>query len=316
LIAYFPWREEDELTNGFLTAQESFLAKSCTHISLNNQFANAVEAAVHEIQSLNEIITKDYIAPFVAPNTEHIAAEDNNNNDTCIQSDDQQALFNIENEEIVIDSDIDLQFDNIDNVIKEAINISAGKQEGDDMLVMTSSSLPDAKFNSLVESLNSDQKSVFEYIKEHACSTQSPFHLFISGQGGTGKSYIISVIKEYIQRTSGTYKATMTTDPTGVAAFNIQGVTLHRALCLPVEHRSTSRYTLLSAEKLSILRQFWNEVNTLIIDEISMVPYETFLQIHLRLNVINGIEDSNVFFGGLNIIAVGDFFQLPPPSTL
>ena len=212
---------------------------------------------------------------------------------------------------IIAETELQLHNYHVDEMMNDAVNnISAGKQEGDDILTMTSSSLPDAKFNSLVESLNSDQKAVFDFIKENCM--KPPYYLFISGPGGTGKSYIITVIKEYIHRIYGTNKATMTTAPTGVAAFNIQGITLHRALCLPVQHRSTSKYMQLSAEKLSVLRQFWNEVNTLIIDEISMVPYETLMQIHLRLNVIKGIEDPNVFFGGLNIIAVGDFYQLPP----
>ena len=100
LIAFWPWRQEEELINGFENAHESFIAKSVSHPSLNNKFASAVEAAVHEIHSLNDNITKDCIAPFVAPNTEHITTEDSNTDKIdASPTDDQQALFNIGNEE-------------------------------------------------------------------------------------------------------------------------------------------------------------------------------------------------------------------------
>ena len=53
-------------------------------------------------------------------------------------------------------------------------------------------------------------------------------------------------------------------------------------------------------------------VHTIIIDEISMVSYKTLGFIHQRLTEIKGTNDTEEYFGGLNIIAVGDFYQLPP----
>ena len=100
--------------------------------------------------------------------------------------------------------------------------------------------------------------------------------------------------------------------PTGVAAFNIGGLTIHRALNLPVEHGNSTTYRKLGAERLKELRQSWKYVNTIIIDEISMVSYKTMSFIHKRLTEIKGTDDTEVLFGGLNVIAVGDFFQLPP----
>ena len=77
----------------------------------------------------------------------------------------------------------------------------------------------------------------------------------------------------------------------------------------PVEHSRNTRYRPLNAEKL---RKAWSSVNTVVIDEISMVSYQTLYFVHRRLTEIKGTNDTETLFGGLNIIAVGDFYQLPP----
>ena len=144
-------------------------------------------------------------------------------------------------------------------------------------------------------------------------SMPSPFRMFITGGAGTGKSHVISVIKEHLERTHiGAGNACVLMAPTGVAAFNIGGLTIHRALNLPVEHGNSTTYRKLGAERLKDLRQSWKYVNTVIIDEISMVSYKTMSFIHKRLTEIKGTDDTEVLIGGLNVIAVGDFFQLPP----
>ena len=86
-------------------------------------------------------------------------------------------------------------------------------------------------------------------------SLPEPLHLFITGGAGTGKSHLISVIKEHIERShTGSQNACMLVAPTGVAAFNIGGLTIHYAFSLPVKHGNFTRYTKLSAEKLHQLR--------------------------------------------------------------
>uniref|UniRef100_A0A1X7T5X1 ATP-dependent DNA helicase n=1 Tax=Amphimedon queenslandica TaxID=400682 RepID=A0A1X7T5X1_AMPQE len=65
----------------------------------------------------------------------------------------------------------------------------------------------------------------------------SPFRMFITGGDGTGKSHVISVIKEHLERAHiGAGNACVLMAPTGVAAFDIGGLTIHWALNLPVEH--------------------------------------------------------------------------------
>ena len=101
----------------------------------------------------------------------------------------------------------------------------------------------------------------------------------------------------------------------GVAAFNIGGATLHSALKLPVENghggdRATSKYKQLRGEALQDLQHAWRDVRYLIIDEISMVSKTQLQNASKRLQEVTGKR--GVPFGGLSVITVGDFYQLPP----
>ena len=97
--------------------------------------------------------------------------------------------------------------------------------------------------------------------------------------------------------------------PTGVAAFNIGGLTIHRALQMLVEHGRLAHQISLGALALHVLRDLWKGVHTIIIDEVSMVSYQILKSIHSRLCKIYASDE---IFGGLNVIAVGDFYQLSP----
>ena len=63
--------------------------------------------------------------------------------------------------------------------------------------------------------------------------------------------------------------------PTRVAAFNIGGLTIHKALNLPLEHGKRTAYRKLVSKRLHGMRHLWKSVTTIIIDEISMVSYQT-----------------------------------------
>ena len=112
---------------------------------------------------------------------------------------------------------------------------------------------------------------------------------------------------------SGTFEPddviVLLTAPTGVAAFNINGMTLHSALLL-----STSKYTgfqPLNHDKLNTLRTKLTNLTLIVIDEVSMVGANMLLEVHKRLQQVKRVS-SNVTFGGVSILAVGDLYQLPP----
>lgn len=100
-----------------------------------------------------------------------------------------------------------------------------------------------------------------------------PYQVFLSGPGGVGKSHIISLIHRdtvKLLRLSGQVQPddvkVLLTAPTGVAAFNIQGMTLHSALLL-----TTSKFSNqpLTQDKLNTLRTKLSNLQLLIIDEIN-----------------------------------------------
>ena len=99
------------------------------------------------------------------------------------------------------------------------------------------------------------------------------------------------------------------TAPTGTAAYNIGGVTLHNFFQLPLGQ--SNNHTNLSSDKLASLRNRLSKLKILIIDEISMVGADMLAQLHERLQVITCLP-GDIPFGCISILAVGDLQQLPP----
>jgi hypothetical protein len=306
MIMYFPWRTEEDLTRGFSSAKEAFESKSSSFTFPDTEFGEVIEQAVKEVQQLNDCVVKDYIAPIVAPNIE------------CVDNDLELPLNNtFQNSVLEIDS------------IPEDTTSEHTQLYGDEISAIGSTRMTDTQFDSLRNSLNEEQRLALDFVQKHSTDLQlyqngssakppEPYHLFISGAGGSGKSYLISAIVELIRRMFPVDdgSSVITTAPTGVAAFNINGVTIHRALGLPIQHGKSAKFKPLTGERLKLMRQYWKYTNTVIVDEISMVSYDVLLHVNLRLNEIKGITNPNVFFGGLNFICVGDFFQLPPVHGL
>ena len=99
---------------------------------------------------------------------------------------------------------------------------------------------------------------------------------------------------------------------TGVAAHNIDGITVHPAFMLNDRKSSYSTYYGLGADTLNTLQLHLEQLMVVIIDEISMIGAETLYKIHMHLQEIKGLNYSDTRFGNVTIIAVGDLYQLPP----
>ena len=158
--------------------------------------------------------------------------------------------------------------------------------------------------------LNTDQQRIVNKVVNMVCHQNKALRLIVSGQGGTGKSRIIDYLNRTIsQQLPEISIPVVVAAPTGLAAFNIGGTTIHRLLSLPVEHGKPADYSRLQQEQLTLLKATLKNVKLLIVDEVSMVSSLTLLFIHMRLTEILSCND---LFGGISMVFFADFLQLPP----
>jgi len=125
-------------------------------------------------------------------------------------------------------------------------------------------------------------------------------HLFITGKAGTGKSSLIN----YIRRK--TKKNLVILAPTAIAALNINAKTIHSFFNFPF-HALTKNDI-----KKHYNRRLINKIDSIIIDEVSMLRPDILDAINYTLQLTRGNDKP---FGGIQIILVGDLFQLPPVIT-
>jgi len=130
-------------------------------------------------------------------------------------------------------------------------------------------------------------------------------NIFITGKAGTGKSILINNFKQK------TRKRVATLAPTGIAAMNCKGLTIHSFFYpwLPMELVTKEKIEENDKNVASMAANKFTSFDTLVIDEISMV----------RADVLDGIDyilrlkrKKDKPFGGVQMIFVGDLFQLPP----
>ena len=149
-----------------------------------------------------------------------------------------------------------------------------------------------------MQTTNPELGLAFDYVCDTGC------HVFLTGKAGTGKTTFLHNLKK-----NGP-KRMVVTAPTGVAAINAGGVTLHSFFQLPFgpyvpgTETSNSQYRF-SRDKISII----TNLDLLVIDEISMV----------RADLLDGVDSvlrrhrrNDRPFGGVQLLMIGDLFQLPP----
>ena len=125
-------------------------------------------------------------------------------------------------------------------------------------------------------------------------------NVFVTGKAGTGKSTAVDEFRK-VYKPGCVFLA-----PTGIAAININGSTIHSFFQLkPGLLTPDSIEPIGSRKRIDMIRS----VRTIVIDEISMVRSDLFVAIDMRLQEITGC---NKPFGGKQVILVGDFLQLPP----
>ncbi len=126
-------------------------------------------------------------------------------------------------------------------------------------------------------------------------------NVFLTGKAGTGKSTLIQYFRSHSK------KSVVVIAPTGISAFNIGGQTIHSFFKFPPH--------IIDKKAISdrIDTRLYADIDTIVVDEISMV----------RADVLDGIDlflrkhgrNKNLPFGGIQVVLVGDLYQLPPVVT-
>ncbi len=145
-------------------------------------------------------------------------------------------------------------------------------------------------------------------------------HVFLTGKAGTGKTTFLHKLA------ASTHKRYVILAPTGIAALNAKGVTIHSQFLfpfgayLPEKHRpldipehgafhdqdTLTRRHPLNAIRRNVLR----ELDLLIIDEVSMLRADVLDAIDFRMRAVR--QNRNQSFGGAQVLLIGDLYQLPP----
>ena len=179
-----------------------------------------------------------------------------------------------------------------------------------------------AVMRKMYQSLNQTQASVFYTVRDwctkRVCGQNlDPFFYFVTGGAGTGKSHqikcihteaskILCKLPRVHEESDMSMPTVLLTAFTGTAAFNISGKTLHSILKLP---RSLKLPYQGLGNCLDEVRATLSNAEIIIIDEVSMVSKPLFAYVNWRLQQIKGSKKP---FGGISVLAVGDYYQLPP----
>ena len=147
--------------------------------------------------------------------------------------------------------------------------------------------------------------SIYDFAKDIILNTDTT--LFVTGRAGTGKTTLLRYVAESSQ------KNTVVVAPTGIAAINAGGVTIHSLFKLPfppfipsvIEAKKLIAGQKMRAEFRSVIRS----VDMIIIDEVSMLRADILDAIDV---VLRHYRNSKFPFGGVQMVFFGDMYQLPP----
>ena len=153
--------------------------------------------------------------------------------------------------------------------------------------------------------MNSSADNIFSLAADIVINTSRS--VFLTGKAGTGKTTFLHHIRK------ATDKNIIVAAPTGVAAINAGGITLHSLLQLPLEpfvpngegKMKLDYHLKLRKSKIEMLR----ELELLVIDEVSMLRADMLDAID---HVLRRYRNNQQPFGGVQMLFIGDLFQLPP----
>ena len=174
-----------------------------------------------------------------------------------------------------------------------------------------------AEYFQAVDGLNAEQRALFKHIMHTVKhGLQQPFHIFLTGGAGVGKSVLLRCLVQALMRWYDSQPnakldlaKVIVMAYTGTAAFNVGGDTIHSTMRFPIGI-GLGRTPQLDSQKLQTMRTQFAHMRVVVIDEISFV--DTNIMGHIDKRLRTAMDQHHVPFGGLSMLVVGDLFQLPP----
>ena len=297
LMLYSPWRKENtDLLSGCESYQERF--NQINEVVLGNRqnyehHSEILDKAMEDLDNDN----LENIFDSVAPNAQH------NNEQDIAKKQKPSELFGC------FDPGNNKQHSQYD--LLDDMGIFPRSNDQEELLVKR---ISNDEYRKLVRSLNEKQRQFFYHVLHSVKTSDDPLRLFLSGGAGVGKSTVTNALYEalirYLNSIAGENPDEINVikaAPTGKAAFNIKGNTLHAAFKIPAN--KGFEYCALDSDRLNTIRAKLRKLKVLFIDEISMVGSGMFNFLNQRLQQIMGNKEP---FGGITVITVGDLFQLKP----
>ena len=299
IMLYCPWRnEEKDILNNCQTYQERYNQVEtivCKNKQQYEHHADILEQAIQDMDGVSDSAMTHPVAPV---------AQHNNEQDIATKSKPSELFGCFDPGTCKQHKEYDL-FDDMGIL---------PRTNDEEQLVQKH--LNDNDCRKLVRSLNIEQKELFYHVLHAIKTDNDPLRLFLSGGVGVGKSTVTNALYEALSRNLSSVPGenpdevkVLKVAPTGKAAFNIKGNTLHSAFKIPANRGY--KYCALDADRLNTIRAQLRSLKIIFIDEISMVGNTTLIHIHQRLQQIFSTPNSELF-SGISVIAVGDLYQLPP----
>jgi len=283
LFLYLPWRNEsDDLLGRFQDYISHY--QHCQEVAIQNErkYTTNIEDITEYLYLLNEAGPPQHVWSNIAPSIEESRGQE--------EADGHEQLTNHDEEDLNANCTINEQATaSLVAELHTRYETEANKEE-----------LPAEEYRTMMRQLNKKQLQIVmfhrKWCKEALVAMRNgcpvtPYRVFLSGPGGVGKSHVIKLIHSdtiKLIRLSGRIEpgqvTVLLTAPTGVAASNIGGMTLHSALLLGCN--KFQGYKPLTADKLNRLSSTLNSLQLLFINEVSMVGSNMLLEIHKRLQEI------------------------------
>lgn len=290
IMLYLPWRNEEVDVENV----------NCEQIFNENKDVIDINFKLYNANNSVDLDVENELANAIAFVEEIANIEDPNENSQSENNDFNPSTYN----ESVIQPDI------VRDIIGEEVPIDI-RRKFPVPKIFTAEQL-----NDLYSTLNEKQHQIcIDILNRFKRNTDIPFHYFISGGAGVGKSRLITAIYQSVTSFFRNYRdvslelpCVLLVAPTGKASHNIDGITAHQAFSLVV-NQSESKSGRLSDDIANTLQMQLSNVKLIVIDEISMVSFNQLNNINSRLRQI---FKSNQGFGNIPVLVLMDFNQLSP----